>query len=288
MAGYTLTDLESLGTPEIIQRPDFESIFAGRKADFISRAPTFGLQPDVMDLETDPGVALLQESAFKETLLLARLNDVARSRYLYFARGAEVDHLAAFYDVVRAVGESDDRLKTRIILAIQGRSTGGTEARYASIAMGASIRVADVRVYTVGNSPAINIAVFAADNNGVADATLLESVRTAVNAPDARMINDTINVRSAVVTVQNVVANVKLFPNTPESLLATIAAGLPAAWIAESGLGRDLTHDWLKSKIVVPGVYGAQITAPVGTVVMNPFEAVRIGTVTLNFDGRAF
>lgn len=288
MSGYTLTDLEALGTPEIIEAPDFEAIFAGRKSGFINRAPAFGLQPNVMDLETDPGVALLQESAFKETLLLARINDVARSRYLYFARGAEVDHLGAFYDVVRASGETDDRYKTRIILAVQGRSTGGTEARYASIAMGASTRVADVRVYTVGNNPTVNIAVFAADNNGVADSALLTAVRDAVNAPDARMINDTINVRSAVVVVQNIVANVKLFPNTPESLLATIAAGLPAAWIAESGLGRDLTHDWLKSKIVIPGVYSAQIVTPSNTVAMNPFEAVRLGTVTLNFDGRNF
>lgn len=288
MTGFTINDLAALGTPQIIEQPEFESIFEARKLDFVARAPAFGLAPDVMNLETDPGVALLQESAFKEVLLRTRLNDVARSRYLYFARGAEVDHLGAFYDVVRAFGESDDRYKVRIILAVQGRSPGGTEARYASIAMGASIRVADVRVYTVGNDPTVNIAVFAADNNGVADAALLEIVRTAVNAADARMINDTISVRSAVVTVQNVVANVKLFPNTPESILDTLESSIPGAWVLESGLGRDLTHDWLKSKIVIPGVYGATIVTPSATVTMNPFEAVRVGTVTLNFDGRAF
>lgn len=288
MSGYTISDLAALGTPEIIQQPNFESIFAARKLDFSTKAPAFGLAPDVMNLETDPGVALLQESAFKETLLLARLNDVARSRYLYFARGAEVDHLGAFYDVTRAAGESDDRYKVRIILAVQGRSTGGTEARYSSIVMDASTRVADVRVYTVGNDPTINIAVFAVDNNGVADDGLLEIVRAAVNNSAARMINDTIVVRSAVVTVQNIVANVKLFPNTPESILDSLESSIPAAWVSESGLGRDLTHDWLKSKIVVPGVYGATIVTPSAAVVMNPFEAVRIGTVTLNFDGRAF
>ncbi|MFO1151002.1 MAG: baseplate J/gp47 family protein [Alsobacter sp.] len=288
MADISLEYLAALPTPEVLETYSFETILARRKAEMASRAPAYGFAYDVGGLESDPGVVLLEEASYEEILLRERGNSIARARYLYFARGSEIDHLGAFYDVTRMAGESDDRLKQRIILAIMGRSTGGTEPRYRAVAMGASIRVTDAKVYTEGTDPTVHVAVFAADNNGVADDALLQQVRDAVTAPDVRMVNDTIGVRSAVVQVVNVVVNMTLLRDTSSSILAQLAADLPAQWVRESGLGRDLTHDWLKSKLVVPGVYKATVVNPAADVVMPPYAAVRIGTVALNLTGRDF
>lgn len=288
MSDFTINDLAALPPPEIIETLNFESILSSRTADFVARCAEVGIDYNTINLESDPGAILLQESSYRETVLRARGNDIAREAYLYFADGASLDHLAAFYDVVRLAGETDDRLKVRVILAVQGRSTGGTRARYKSVAMAASLRVADAEVYREGVDPTVKIAVFATDNNGVADADLLTAVRDAVTADTVRMVNDTIEVRSAVVQVVNVVANVWLLPSASESILTTIADSLPAWWAAEGGLGRDLTVSWLVSKIMAGGVQRVAITTPAADVIVTQFTAVRIGTVTLNLQGRDF
>src|SRR5829696_5002860 len=115
MSSYTIDDLAALPRPEIIETQDYEAILAARKADAVARAPAYGIDFDVGNLETDPVVILLEESTFREVLLRARGNDIARARYLYYAHGSEVDHLGAFYDVTRMFGESDERYKVRII-----------------------------------------------------------------------------------------------------------------------------------------------------------------------------
>jgi phage-related baseplate assembly protein len=288
MSDFTLADLAALPRPEIIETLDFEAVLAARKQDLVARATAFGFNYDVDGLETDPGIILLQEAAFKEIWLRERGNDIARSRYLFYARGAEVDHLGAFYDTLRMPGESDTRYKTRIILGVQGRSTGGTAPRYRSIAMGASIRVADAVVYTEGLSPQVNVAVFATDNNGVADGALLAAVDAAVQADNVRMVNDRIVVRSAVVSVVPVTADIWLLPNADAGILATLQSTIPAAWAAESGLGRDLTVSWLTSRLMVSGVQRVSLVSPTADVVMAPFQAVRISSVALTLRGRDF
>lgn len=288
MSSFTLSDLAALPTPEIIETISFETLLQSRKDRFIQLCIAAGIDYTTLNLETDPGAILLQESTYEEIALRARGNDIARDAYLYFSVGAGLDHLAAFYDVVRLTGESDDRLRLRVILAIQGRSTGGTAPRYRFVALSSSLRVADAIVYTEGIDPTVRIAIFATDNNGVADAGLLNTVRAAVGAADVRMVNDVLDVRSAVVQVVNVTANIWLLPDTSESILSTIQTNLPAQWAAEGGLGRDLTVAWLVSKIMVGGVQRVTVTAPAADVVVSPFTAVRIGTVTLNLQGRDF
>lgn len=285
---YSLSDLANLGTPEIIETLDAEAVLAARKAKLLQLAPSYGLTYDTLSLESEPGLILLQEASYEETVLRARGNDIARDAYLYFSRGAGLAHLAAFYDVTRLPGEADDRLKARVILAVQGRSPGGTKARYKSIVMGSSLRVADVEVYRDGLSPVVNIAVFASDNNGVADTTLLNTVRAAVNDDAVRMISDTLNVRSAVVQVVPVTADVWLMPSADVSILTTLQNTLAATWAAQSGIGRDLTVSWLISAIMVSGVQRVVMTSPLADIVMRPYEAVRISTVTLTLRGRDF
>jgi len=288
MSSFTLADLAALPTPEIIETLSYEAILAARKQELVNRGAAFGFNYDTNGLETEPGIILLQEAAYHEITLRARGNEIARRAYLYYARGSEVDHLGSFYDTVRIPGEDDDRYKRRIILGIQGRSTGGTVPRYTAVAMASSLRVADAFVYTLPLSPVVNIAVFATDNAGVADTALLNTVRAAVNDPAVRMVNDTINIATAVVQTVAVQADIWLLPSADEGIVTVLQNGLAAQWAAEAGLGRDLTRAWLTAKLMVSGVQRVAITAPLADVVVEPFKAVRISSVALTIRGRDF
>lgn len=289
IADPALTYLASLPKPTLIEEIDYEAILADRKAMLVDRYDDRGIAYDVTTLETDAGVILTEEASFRETALRARGNDIARGRYRLFAIGADLDHLAEYYNVRRMVGESDTRLNYRITLAQQGASVAGPEAYWQRLAMAASIRVADVAVWRDAVLPILHLAVLAADNGGVADAELLALVEAAVTADLVRpMSTPHIVVESAARQLTPVTANVKLLPGTAPTLLTTLAAALPTAWAAIGGLGRDLTGDWLKAALMVDGVYSVEILTPAAGVMAGAHEMVRIGTVTLNNAGRGY
>ncbi len=285
MSHDTALDLSMLGKPEVIESIDYEAIVTLMRNDLVTRFPAI---LGVVDLESEPARKLIEVFAYREMQLRARINDAARANLLAFAIRNDLDHLAAFYDVNRLPGEDDARLRTRVILAIRGRSTGGTEPRYRFVALSADVRVADAVVWREGTTPLVRCAIFATDNNGVPDAALLQAVREHLTASDVRMVNDTILVTAAVQKVQNIVASLTLLPNTSESILADIAAAVRADWLSERGLGFDMTLSWLTSKMMRSGVYKVAITTPGADVIAASSEAISIGTVTLTVAGRNF
>lgn len=288
-------DLSLLPAPTIVEVLDNETIVGRQKATFAvlwqavrDANPSLNLPDyDVLMLETDPIVIGNQAESYRETLLRARINEVGKANLLAFARGGDLDHLAAFYDVVRLPGELDDRLITRVILALQGRSTGGTAERYQAVAMAADLRVRDVIVYVVGRSPLIHVAVYSTDPNGVASAELLAKVDAALQDPTVRMVNDTIHVESAVLSVVNLSADIWLLPDADADTLARAEENLRSAWATARALGRDLTESWWTSKLMIAGVHKIKATT-VGDIVVPPASAVSIGTVVLTNKGRAF
>jgi phage-related baseplate assembly protein len=285
MSHSTAIDLSVLGKPEVIETVDYEAIVTLMRDDLVARFPAI---VGVVDLESEPARKLIEVFAYREMVLRARVNDAARANLLAFAMNADLDHLAAFYDVVRLGGETDARLRERTILAIRGRSTGGTEPRYRYVALSADVRVADAVVWREGTSPLVRCAIFATDNNGVPDAPLLQTVREHLTASDVRMVNDTILVTAAIQTVQNITARLTLLPNTSDSILADIEEALRADWLEERGLGFDLTLSWLTAKLMRAGVYKVEIVTPSADVIAAPSEAIAIGTVTLTVAGRNY
>lgn len=278
-------DISSLAPPQVIQTVDYEALVTLMRDDLVARFPSI---VGVVDLESEPARKLIEVFAYREVQLRARVNDAARANLLAFAINADLDHLAAFYDVVRMAGETDDRLRERVVLAIRGRSTGGTEPRYRFVALSSNVRVADAVVWREGTSPLVRCAVYATDNNGVPDAALLSSVTASLNDPSVRMVNDTISVSAAVQKVQNITAALTLLPDTAESSLPDIAAALKADWLAERRLGFDLTLSWITAKLMRAGVHSVSISQPTQTVVAQPSEAIAIGTVTLTVAGRDY
>lgn len=281
-------DLASLPKPAVIKEVS-SSVILDRKITTLQQLyDANGLPYTVSKTAYDPAIIQLETSALDETLLRQDINEVARARLLAFAEGSDLDHLAAFYDVSRLLDESDDRLKKRVILAIQGRSTGGTEARYKFIAMTADLRVSDAIVYTVGRSPVIYIAIFSTSVDGVTSADLIEAVDAALQAADARMINDTVVVRTAVRTVINIAADVWLLPDASLDVLAAAKMALVSAWAATQAMGRDFAQSWWTARLMIDGIHRLVPLTPVGDITVPPDEAVALGTITLNYRGRDY
>lgn len=289
-------DLSLLPPPNVVEELDFEVIFQRQRQKFAEvwaavRAanPELVLPDyDVELLETDPAVIGSQSESYRETVLRARINDAARANLLAFARDGDLEQLGAFYGVFRMLNENDDRFAVRIILAIQGRSTGGTVPRYKYVAMTSDIAVADVDVYTVGKSPLIHVSVFSTAPDGVASPALISKVTEALNAPGVIMVNDTIEVASAVQRVIEITADAWLLPEASLDVLETAEDNLRAAWAKTRGLGRDLTVSWWMSRLMVSGIQRVVPLSPMADEVAHPYEALALGEVTLNYRGRAY
>lgn len=281
-------ELAGLPLPTLIELIDYEQRLDQRWSLFLQRCAALGFAYDVEGSENDPAAPLLQLGQRVEDNLRQSINEAVLSWFLAFAAGSDIDHLGRFYDVTRLAGEADLAFKRRIVLAIQGRSTGGTEARYRSIALGADIRVADASVYRIGRDPTIHVAVFSSENAGIASPALLSRVNAALQAPTVRMVNDTILVASAAQRSVSVAAEYWLLPDAPETTAAEMEASLRRAWSRHMLLGRDAIRSWITAQLQVDGVQRVELNAP-STDIELPFnEAAALGSVTLELMGRAY
>ncbi len=274
----------SLGTPSFVEDISFETILAATKADLIARWPDFNVQ----SLESDPAVKLLEVTAYREMRYRQRVNDAARSLLIAYGAGTDLDHLGAFYDTVRLVDESDERFRQRIILAIQGRSPGGTIARYKYIAMSSSPKVRSVAVWREDTDPTVRFSVLSTDDGGIPDDALLDQVEASLLDDSVRLVSDTILVESAVFQTVNIAADIWLLPDTPQAVFEGLEQNLRDAWYAEGGLGFDLTRSWIISRLMRGGVQKVTVQTP-GADQTAPFnKAIALGTVTLTMKGRNF
>jgi len=282
-------DFSGLSRPIIIEEPSHAAILARQNTIFREKweavraaHPGEDLPPyDTYELEHDPHTIANQAESYRETLLRAGINEAGLARFLAFAKGSNLDHLAAFYDTYRMPDEQDDRLKVRVVLGIQGRSTGGPEERYQAIAMAADTRVQSVKPYRIGRSPVIYVAVYSTEASGAASAELLDKVRQALTDSSVQLINDTIIVSSAVRRVVDLAADIWLLDGADTGAVERAKNALHAAWATEQALGRDLTQAWWTSRLMVQGVYKvAPLT--IGDVIAPPTEAIAIGQITLN------
>lgn len=281
-------ELANLPVPTLVEELRYDARLALFRTRLSETFATAGISYDVQDLETDPAQILLQISAYQDLLVRQRINEAVRGTLLPYATGADLDILAQFYDVGRQTGEVDARLRERVVLAIRGRSTGGTEPRYRSVALGADVRVADASVYTIGRDPTINIAIFSTDNSGIADQALVDTVAAAVTHPAVRMVNDRVVVAAAARQLVPVTARVWLLPQTSSAITVAMEAALRQAWAGQIVLGRDVSIAWIISRLMLDGVQRVEIDAPVTDIVLPPHQASALGTVTLVVAGRDY
>ena len=272
-----LIDLSQLPPPNVVEALDYETILAQRKTALVARYPA-DRQADVaavLALESEPLTKFLEESAYRELLLRQRINEAARAVMLAYARGADLEHIAALFGVFRlvikpadpiagtpAMMESDADLRQRVQLAPQSFSVAGPEGAYRSHARDADGRVLDASA-TSPTPGEVCVTVLSREGDGTAPADLLAKVEAALRSDDVRPLTDFVTVQSAAILPYDVVAVLHLFPGPDSSVVVAEARRRLAIYVAACHrLGRVVARSGLDAALHVAGVERVDLQYP--------------------------
>lgn len=275
---FTPIDLAQLPSPDVVEQIDYETILAERKAYAVSLWPV-EQQAEVaatLALESEPLTKLIQENAYRETLLRQRVNEAALATLLATAQGNDLDQLAANVNVTRlqvtpadnstipptpAVMESDDSLRERAQLAWEGLSTAGPRNSYVLHARSADGRVADATAESP--SPAVVVVTIQAlQGDGAADQALLDTVAAYLSDEDRRPVGDRLTVQTAEILQYSVTATLHLATPGPEAepIRAAAEARLVAYVNQRRRLGVEVSASAIHAALHVEGVRRVELT----------------------------
>lgn len=295
-------DLSQLPAPQIIEVPDFEALFAERKAAFVVLYPVDEQDAvrRTLDLESEPVTKLLQENTYREILLRQRINEAAQAVMVAYAMGGDLDQLAAINNVkrltiipgdptaippVQAVMESDTDLRQRIPAAMEGLSVAGPSAAYEFHARSADGRVADASA--ISPTPAnVTVTILSREGDGTAAADLLAVVAAALNDESVRPVADRVTVQSASIVNYTINAQLYLYPGPEaEPIKAAAIERLQSYIKAQARLGRDIRRSAIYGALHVEGVQRVELTAPAVDVVLDKSKAAYCTTATVTIGG---
>lgn len=269
---FTPIDLNRMPAPTVVEQLDYESILTERKAYFVSLYP-IDRQAEVaatLELESEPVTKLLQENAYRETILRQRVNEASLSTMLAFAIGEDLDNLAANFNVKRLViqasnpsaippvaqvMEDDDSLRERAQMAWEGLSTAGPRNSYIYHARSASGQVADA----TAESPApaeVVVTVQSVLDDGTANAGLLAEVTAYLSDDDRRPVADRLTVQGAEIINYQVKAQIYTLTSGAEIdlILAAAEESLRSFVQQRRRLGLNVSESIIHSRLHVEGV----------------------------------
>jgi phage-related baseplate assembly protein len=280
-------DLSALPPPDVITEPDFEILLAECKADFVARHPAAAA---VIDLESEPVVKLLEETAYRETLLRARYNDEARALLLALSSGTDLDHIGVTYyrgeqrllitpadpdavPPVEAVWESAADFRQRLALKIESYSVAGPRDAFKFHAMTADGQVKDASP-TTPHGGTTEVFILSRGGDGTPDAPLLATVLAALNSEAIRPLSEEVLVSPAIINEYSLDIALTLFPGAVgEVALAAANARLAAFAEAHHRLDADIVRSAIDAAAHVAGVKEVGILAPLVNIVCGPSEA---------------
>jgi phage-related baseplate assembly protein len=225
-------DASRLPPPDAIRGVSFETIADARVASLKARFNAAGIAYDLGTLELNPAVILQQEDAYREMLDLAAINDAVRAVLPMFARGADLDQIAARYGVTRMPGETDDRFRRRVLAAPEAFSSAGAVGGYIFHATTADLAVKDVSVWSPSPGT-VHVAVMSIDGDGSAPAALVESVRARLVREDIKPLTDVLSVFSVTVTPYGFTARLRHASGPDPAVLKANAEADLSAYAAE-------------------------------------------------------
>ena len=248
-----MMDLQTLPAPRVVEELSFEVILAAAKADFAERMrPHLPAIDDILALESDPVVKLLESHAYRELLFRARVNDAARAHLLAFATGADLDHLAALFGVLRMPGETDERLRTRLRLRVAALGAQGTREHYEFHAMTASplVRAAQASQPQPGS---VLVMLWVADQAQAQ--AVRQLVADALNADNARMLGVALSVAVAVPRPIAITARITRTRSAPANLMQQLADRLTAAFNGMGTMAASVARSYITTVLHVEGVH---------------------------------
>lgn len=264
----TTIDLSQLPAPSIIEALSFEAILNALKEDFKLRYPTFDA-----DLLSEPAIKLLEVAAYRELLLRARINDAAKACMLAYALGADLDHNAALVGVPRLTTngqtETDDQLRQRAQMALEGYTVAGSTGSYIAHARAASLSVQDVTI----DSPTpgqVRLTLLANTPDGIADAALCSTVQDYLSAEERRPLTDAVTVVSVDVVNFTVAATLYLYQGPSSAPVLVAAHNALNKYLSDvKKIGYDVTRSGIFAALHQAGVRQVILTQPANDIAVQ-------------------
>ena len=277
MSNFTPIDLSKLPAPDVIETLDFETLLTDYINDFVARNPNYATL-----LESDPAIILMQVVAYREMLLRARINEAAKANMLAFASGSDLDNLAAFFGVNRLENETDERLRERTQLALEGFSTAGPIGSYIFHALSASNEVKSVSA-TSPNPGEVLVTILSNIGDGTASQDLIDAVSAKLNEDDIRPLTDQVTVQGAAIINYSVEAIIAVYPGPSSAVIETEANNALNNFISERhGVGKVASLSGIYDALHVDGVKKVELISPVADVVANDTEAPYCNNISIS------
>ncbi|MDM5065986.1 baseplate J/gp47 family protein [Aeromonas salmonicida] len=290
-------DLTQLPPPSVVETLDFETILAERKATLISYYPADqqAAIAATLELESEPLNKLLQENAYREVILRARINDAAKQTLLAFASGTNLDHIAAEYNITRLLAtpgdptanppiapvyESDDRLRMRCQMAFEGLNTAGSINSYKFHALSASVEVADVAIYSPVPDGTVRVTILSPE--GQPSASTLNLVERALSAEDVRPLCDLVAVEPAQIKPYAVDATLNAIGLGKEQALAAANEAMTNTAAAYYRVGATVPLSAIYAALHQPGIDSVTLRSPLADVTCSPQQAAKLTSINLD------
>lgn len=219
-----ITDYSSLPPPQVKEELDFETELQRNKDKFKVLEPTWDA-----DVESDTAVKLLEVNAYNSVNERQRVNSAATSVMLPWAKGDDLEGLAANFNLKREtlqeaddtvsppleeIKESDESLFQRCLLAWSKLTNAGTPSSYEAHARDAHPKVKDAKGVRVSGG-VTKTYVLSHDADGTPSQEVLDAVETKLNEENIRQLCSTNTVSSATIQTYTVTAVLDI----PESSL---------------------------------------------------------------------
>ena len=295
-------DLSLVPAPAVVEPLDFEVTLAARKAALVALWPEAD-RPALeatLAIEGEALTLFLQESAYRELLLRARINDAAHAVMLAYATSTNLDQIGANYGVQRltltpanpsavppvaAVLEADPDYRARILLSLAALSVAGPEDAYLYHAQSADPRVAHVTAQSPTPGDVL-ITVLGRDGNGTPPGDLLTNVAAALTAKTVRPLTDHVTVQAPTIVPFTVTATLSTYPG-PDAAVVLAQAQAALADYLESvrRIGYDITLSGIYGALQRPGVHRVTLTSPTADLIIDASSAGHCTAATVTLAG---
>jgi phage-related baseplate assembly protein len=267
-------DFARLPPPDVIETIAFEGILQRYKDEVLAKKPEL---KTALGLEQSPTNVILEAQSDGEMILRARVNAAARAVMLAFAKGADLDNLAAFFGVERMVGELDDSLRRRAQMAPEAYTTAGSEGAYIFQALSADVRIRDATAVKIDNRGGVCVTIMQSGADPVPTKDILANVIARLNQKGIKPLTDVISVCPVQPLKTQIVGNITLYPGPDSALvMKDIGTALTNVRTNVSLIGRDLTRSAIISALNQNGVQNVDLISPATDIVASAKQCVLI------------
>jgi phage-related baseplate assembly protein len=277
MSNFTPIDLSKLPAPDVIETLDFENLLTDYINDFIARNPNYSTL-----LESDPAIILMQVVAYREMLLRARINEAAKANMLAYATKGDLDNLAAFFGVERLIDETDERLRKRTQLALEGFSTAGPVGAYIFHSLSASNEVKSVSVKSP-NPGEVLVTILSNIGDGTVNQNLIDTVSAKLNEDDIRPLTDLVSVQGAEIINYQVEAVITVYSGPSSAVVETEANDALQKFISDRHeISRVIAISGIYDALHVDGVKKVELISPLADVETTDEQAPYCSNISIS------